>query len=93
MALLEERKKNLAAEGLFDESRKRRLPFIPRVIGLVTSPTGAVVRDMLHGFNERFPVCVVLWPVRVRRAPPRFLLRSRASTHSAPMDLFLARIC
>ncbi len=66
MALLEERKKKLAAEGLFDESRKKKLPFLPRVIGIVTSPTGAVIRDMLHGFNERFPAHVVLWPVRVQ---------------------------
>jgi exodeoxyribonuclease VII large subunit len=66
MALLEERKKKLAAEGLFDEAKKKKLPFLPRVIGLVTSPTGAVIRDMLHGFEERFPVHVVLWPVRVQ---------------------------
>jgi exodeoxyribonuclease VII large subunit len=66
MALLEERKKKLGAEGLFDESRKRKLPFLPRVVGLVTSPTGAVIRDMLAGFTERFPAHVVLWPVRVQ---------------------------
>jgi exodeoxyribonuclease VII large subunit len=66
MALLEERKKRLAAEGLFDAERKRRLPFLPRVIGIVTSPSGAVIRDMLAGFAERFPVRVLLWPVRVQ---------------------------
>jgi exodeoxyribonuclease VII large subunit len=66
MALLEERKKKLAAEGLFDESKKRKLPFLPRVIGVVTSPTGAVIRDMLAGFTERFPARVLLWPVRVQ---------------------------
>ncbi len=66
MALLEERKKKLAAEGLFDEARKKSLPFLPRVIGIVTSPTGAVIRDMLAGFTERFPACVLLWPVRVQ---------------------------
>ena len=66
MALLEERKKKLAAEGLFDAERKRKIPFLPRVIGIVTSPTGAVIRDMLHGFDERFPAHVVLWPVRVQ---------------------------
>ena len=66
MALLEERKKRLAAEGLFDKTRKRQLPFLPRVIGIVTSPTGAVIRDMLAGFAERFPACVLLWPVRVQ---------------------------
>ena len=66
MALLEERKKKFAAAGLFDESRKRPLPFLPRVVGIVTSPTGAVIRDMLHGFKERFPARVLIWPVRVQ---------------------------
>jgi exodeoxyribonuclease VII large subunit len=66
MALLEERKRKLAQEGLFDEARKRKLPFLPRVIGIVTSPTGAVIRDMLSGFAERFPARVLLWPVRVQ---------------------------
>ncbi len=66
MAILEERKRKLAAEGLFAEERKRRIPFLPRVVGIVTSPTGAVIRDMLHGFNERFPAHVVVWPVRVQ---------------------------
>ena len=66
MALLEERKKTLAAAGLFDPARKKPLPFLPRVIGIVTSPTGAVICDMLHGFAERFPVRVLLWPVRVQ---------------------------
>ncbi len=66
MALLEDRKKRLASEGLFDPERKRKLPFLPRVVGIVTSPTGAVIRDMLHGFEERFPVRVLLWPVRVQ---------------------------
>jgi exodeoxyribonuclease VII large subunit len=66
MALLEERKKKLAAEGLFDEARKKPRPFLPRIVGIVTSPTGAVIRDMLHGFEERFPTRVVLWPVRVQ---------------------------
>ncbi|MDX2202832.1 MAG: exodeoxyribonuclease VII large subunit [Hyphomicrobiaceae bacterium] len=66
MALLEERKKRLGGEGLFDPERKRKLPFLPRVVGIVTSPTGAVIRDMLHGFEERFPVRVLLWPVRVQ---------------------------
>jgi exodeoxyribonuclease VII large subunit len=66
MALLEERKKKLAAEGLFDEERKRPRPFLPGVVGIITSPTGAVIRDMLHGFNERFPTRVLIWPVRVQ---------------------------
>ena len=66
MALLEERKRKFAAEGLFEETRKKPRPFLPRVIGIVTSPTGAVIRDMLHGFDERFPAHVVVWPVRVQ---------------------------
>ncbi len=66
MALLEERKRKLGEEGLFDAARKRKLPFLPRVIGIVTSPTGAVIRDMLAGFAERFPARVLLWPVRVQ---------------------------
>jgi exodeoxyribonuclease VII large subunit len=66
MALLEERKKKFQAEGLFEDARKRPLPFLPKVIGIITSPTGAVIRDMLHGFNERFPAHVIVWPVRVQ---------------------------
>lgn len=66
MALLEERKKKLAAEGLFDEARKRALPYLPRTIGVVTSPTGAVIRDIVHRLSDRFPVRVVVWPVRVQ---------------------------
>ncbi len=66
MALIEERKKKLAAEGLFDTARKRALPFLPQVVGIITSPTGAVIRDMLHGFEERFPTRVMVWPVRVQ---------------------------
>jgi exodeoxyribonuclease VII large subunit len=66
MALLEERKKKLAAEGLFDESRKKPLPFLPRHIGVVTSPTGAVIKDILHRLADRFPTRVTVWPVRVQ---------------------------
>lgn len=66
MALLEERKKKLAAEGLFDPTRKKRLPYIPRVIGVVTSPTGAVIRDILHRLQDRFPRQVLVWPVIVQ---------------------------
>ncbi len=66
MALLEERKRRLAAEGLFEAARKRPLPFMPRVIGVVTSPTGAVIRDILHRIADRFPVHVLVWPVRVQ---------------------------
>ncbi|HRP79981.1 MAG TPA: exodeoxyribonuclease VII large subunit, partial [Aquamicrobium sp.] len=66
MALLEERRRRLAAEGLFDTARKRPLPFMPRVIGVVTSPTGAVIRDIVHRISDRFPLHVVVWPVRVQ---------------------------
>jgi exodeoxyribonuclease VII large subunit len=66
MALLEERRRKLTAEGLFDTARKRRLPFLPRVIGVVTSPTGAVIRDILHRVEDRFPRHVLVWPVRVQ---------------------------
>ena len=66
MKLLEERKKKLAAEGLFDEARKQLLPFLPALIGVVTSPTGAVIRDILHRLADRFPRRVLVWPVRVQ---------------------------
>ena len=66
MALLEERRRKLAAEGLFDTERKRPLPFLPKVIGAVTSPTGAVIRDILHRISDRFPVHVIVWPVKVQ---------------------------
>lgn len=66
MALLEERRRRLAAEGLFDEARKQLLPFMPMVVGVVTSPTGAVIRDILHRIDDRFPVHVIAWPVRVQ---------------------------
>lgn len=66
MALLEARKKKLEAQGLFAAERKRALPFLPRVIGVVTSPTGAVIRDVLHRITDRFPLHVIVWPVRVQ---------------------------
>lgn len=66
MALLEKRKKQLAAEGLFAPERKQRLPFMPQTIGVITSPTGAVIRDILHRLADRFPVHVLVWPVRVQ---------------------------
>lgn len=66
MALLEARKKKLAAEGLFDAERKLPLPYLPGVIGVITSPTGAVIRDILHRLAERFPRRVLLWPVPVQ---------------------------
>ncbi len=66
LKLLDDRKRRLADEGLFDAARKRPLPFLPEVIGVVTSPSGAVIRDILHRLRERFPRRVLLWPVRVQ---------------------------
>lgn len=66
MALLEERKKKLEAEGLFGGERKQLLPYMPMVVGVVTSPTGAVIRDILHRIADRFPLHVIVWPVRVQ---------------------------
>ena len=66
MAMLERRKKKLAAEGLFDEARKKPLPYLPNVIGVITSPQGVVIRDILHRLRERFPREVVIWPVAVQ---------------------------
>src|ERR1700737_1334024 len=65
MALVEERKKKLAAEGLFDAARKQLLPFLPDVIGVVTSPTGAVIRDILHRLADRFARHVVVWRCKI----------------------------
>ena len=66
MALLEERRRKLAAEGLFDEARKQLIPYLPEVIGVITSPTGSVIRDILHRLEDRFPRRVLVWPVRVQ---------------------------
>jgi exodeoxyribonuclease VII large subunit len=66
MALLDKRRRALAAEGLFDEARKKKLPFLPRTIGVVTSPTGAVIRDILHRLADRCPTRVIVWPVAVQ---------------------------
>ncbi|CAN5881140.1 exodeoxyribonuclease VII large subunit [soil metagenome] len=66
LKLLEDRRKKLAAEGLFDAGAKRALPFLPTVIGVVTSPSGAVIRDILHRLSDRFPCHVLVWPVAVQ---------------------------
>ncbi len=66
MAMLEKRRAALAAEGLFDEGRKQPLPYLPGVIGVVTSPSGAVIRDILHRLRDRFPRHVLIWPVAVQ---------------------------
>jgi exodeoxyribonuclease VII large subunit len=66
LKMLEDRRKKLAAEGLFDEARKKPIPFLPQIIGVVTSPTGAVIRDILHRISERYPRRVIIWPVAVQ---------------------------
>lgn len=66
MALFEKLKAQLAGEGLFDPARKQKLPFLPRTIGVVTSPTGAVIRDILHRLADRCPSHVLVWPVKVQ---------------------------
>ncbi|MBI3441043.1 MAG: exodeoxyribonuclease VII large subunit [Proteobacteria bacterium] len=66
LKMLELRRQKLAAEGLFDPTRKKPIPFLPRLIGIVTSPTGAVIRDIMHRLEERFPRRVLLWPVIVQ---------------------------
>lgn len=68
MAMLDKRRKALAAEGLFDPARKRPIPFLPAVIGVITSPSGAVIRDILHRLRDRFPRRVLIWPVAVQGA-------------------------
>jgi len=66
LKLLQERKERLEKEGLFDPSHKKPIPFLPNVIGVVTSPTGAVIRDIIHRISDRFPRHIVLWPVAVQ---------------------------
>src|SRR5438105_12329906 len=66
LKILEDRRQRLAAEGLFAAERKKKLPFLPEVIGIVTSPSGAVIRDILHRLSDRFPRRVLLWPVAVQ---------------------------
>ncbi len=66
LKMLEERKKKLSAEGLFDPARKKAIPFLPENIGVITSPTGAVIRDIMHRLRDRFPRPVYLWPVLVQ---------------------------
>ncbi|MCB1391330.1 MAG: exodeoxyribonuclease VII large subunit, partial [Rhodobacteraceae bacterium] len=77
MAMLEARRKKLAAEGLFDASRKRPIPFLPQVIGVITSAQGAVIRDILHRLADRFPRRVIVWPVAVQgERCPRDVVRA-----------------
>lgn len=66
LKLLEERKQKFAAEGLFDAAHKKKIPFLPQTIGVVTSPTGAVIRDIIHRVSDRFPSHILLWPSLVQ---------------------------
>jgi exodeoxyribonuclease VII large subunit len=66
LKLLEDRRRRLAAEGLFAPERKKKLPFLPELIGIITSPSGAVIRDVLHRLSDRFPRRILLWPVAVQ---------------------------
>ncbi len=92
MALFEERRRRLAAEGLFDEARKRAIPFLPVRIGVITSPTGAVIRDILHRLAERFPRHVLVWPVRVQGETSAAELAAAITGFSAlPLEGPLAR--
>jgi exodeoxyribonuclease VII large subunit len=95
LALLEKRRKALAGEGLFDAARKRRLPFLPRTIGVVTSPTGAVIRDILHRLADRCPTRVIVWPVAVQGdgAAPKIAaaIRGFADLADHPDLLIVAR--
>jgi exodeoxyribonuclease VII large subunit len=95
LALLEKRRKALAAEGLFAAERKRALPFLPRLIGVVTSPTGAVIRDILHRLEDRCPTRVILWPVPVQGegAAPKIAaaIRAFAAIEPRPDLIIVAR--
>jgi exodeoxyribonuclease VII large subunit len=95
MALLDKRRRALAAEGLFDAGRKRKLPYLPRVIGVVTSPTGAVIRDILHRLEDRCPTHVIVWPVPVQgegaSAKIAAAIRAFASVAPRPDLLIVAR--
>src|SRR5690606_5533787 len=97
LKLLEDRRRKLAEEGLFDESRKRPLPYLPEVIGVVTSPSGAVIRDILHRLADRFPRRVLVWPVLVQgqgaAAPVAAAIRGfnalEPGGRAAPPDLLI----
>ena len=86
MAMLEKRKVALAAEGLFDADRKQALPYLPEIIGVITSPSGAVIRDILHRLRDRFPRRVLVWPVAVQgQACAPEVARAIAGFNALPM--------
>lgn len=87
MALLQQRKEKLAAEGLFDAARKQSLPFLPRCIAVITSPTGAVIRDVLHRVQDRFPTHVQVWPVAVQgESAAQEVVRALAEINTLPKN-------
>ena len=92
---LEERKKRLDAEGLFAQERKKQLPSFPRTIGIVTSPTGAVIQDILHRIADRFGVHVLVWPVLVQGqgSAEQVAEAIRGLTLSTVQELCRALIC
>ncbi|USO01683.1 MAG: exodeoxyribonuclease VII large subunit [Alphaproteobacteria bacterium] len=66
LKLLEERKNALSQEGIFDRNRKKAIPYLPQTIGVISSPTGAVIRDIIHRIDDRFPRRIILWPTAVQ---------------------------
>ena len=92
MALFEERKKKLAAEGLFAPERKRPLPFLPEVIGVVTSPSGAVIRDILHRLRDRFPRHVIVWPTLVQGKGAEAQIAAAINGISVPIPIMIAKL-
>lgn len=87
LKMLEDRKKRLQAEGLFDPACKRALPFLPRSIGIITSPTGAVIQDMLHRLGDRFPLPILLWPATVQgENTVREVIAGINAFHALPKD-------
>ena len=92
MALLEARRKQLAADGVFDAANKQELPFLPACIGVITSPSGAVIRDILHRVSDRFPCHVLVWPVRVQgETCAEEVARAIAGFNALPVDGNVAR--
>ena len=85
LAQLERLKAKLAAEGLFEAARKRPLPAMPAVVGVITSPTGAVIRDILHRIRDRWPCRVIVWPVVVQGDAGRRAGGRRHRTASTPL--------
>ena len=86
MALLEKRKKEFSNEGLFDEVHKKQIPKFPQTIGVITSPTGAVIQDILNRVNDRYPCNILLWPVPVQGEDAAPLVSCLLYTSPSPRD-------